>query len=126
MPWKPTVTASLAVAAAALRGVSDLRTWLFSAPQRLRGVVLAFRSRAMSATTAIPAIGALCAPPPPRPFLLFVANKGTSSNRPLGDPCVTLGWPLGHAWATQGPSNPRPNPKQAEGRRFWVCVLAKS
>jgi len=30
----------------------------------------------------------------------------------MGDPCVTLGWPLGHAWATQGLPNPRPNPNR--------------
>ena len=36
------------------------------------------------------------------------------------DACVTLAWPLGDAWVTQGPPkpnpNPNPNPKSAEGR----------
>jgi hypothetical protein len=61
---------------------------------------------------AMSAIGALCARSPPGLFSSFLANKGASSNRPLDGPCVTLGWPLGHAWATQGPPNPRPNPNQ--------------
>jgi hypothetical protein len=53
---------------------------------------------------------------PTRPFSTFVANKGTSANRPKRDPCVTLGWPLGHAWATLGPPNPNPS-------RQWVATL---
>jgi len=53
-------------------------------------------------------------------FSSFGANKALNPNRPLGLPCATLGWPLGHAWATQGPPNPKPNPnpKQAEGRKL--------
>jgi hypothetical protein len=42
-------------------------------------------------------------------------------NRRLGLPCATLGWPLGHAWATQGPPKPRPN----RGRQR-VASLASS
>jgi hypothetical protein len=30
-------------------------------------------------------------PPPPGLFSTFIANKGPSANRPLGDPGVTLG-----------------------------------
>jgi len=50
---------------------------------------------------------------PTRHFSTFIANKALIQFDPWGDPCVTLGWPLGHAWATQGP--PNPNPNQAEG-----------
>jgi hypothetical protein len=88
-------------------GVRFSRPWLF-------------RSRAMSAMTRDHGDPY---PTPSRLFCIFVANKGTYPNRPLGDPCVTLGWPLGHAWATQGP--PKPNPKQAEGRGFWVCFFSQ-
>jgi hypothetical protein len=55
------------------------------------------------------AIPAICFSPPPGLFLTFVANKNTFTIRRLGLPCVTLGWPLGHAWATQGPPNPKPS-----------------
>jgi hypothetical protein len=58
-------------------------------------------------------------PQPARPhplFFAFVANKALSQF----DACVALGRRLGHPWATQGP--PKPNPKQAEGRkRSGVC-----
>jgi len=47
---------------------------------------------------------------PTRLFPLFIANKRLCINRRLGLPCVTLGWPLGHAWVTQGP--PKPNPSR--------------
>jgi hypothetical protein len=49
--------------------------------------------------------------PPPHLFLSFCCKQKTSAIRRLGLPCVTLGWPLGHAWVTQGSPNPRPNPK---------------
>jgi hypothetical protein len=63
------------------------------------------RSRAMSAISFRP-----------HPlFFNFRCKQSTSPIRPLRDPCVTLGRPLGHAWATQGPPNPKPN--QAEGRK---------
>jgi hypothetical protein len=54
--------------------------------------------------------------PHPLHFLVFVANKDVSPNRRLGLPWATLGWPLGHAWATQGPPNPRPNPNPSRQR----------
>src|SRR5579864_8893720 len=46
---------------------------------------------------------------PPGLFSSFVANKSTSSIRPKRGPWVALGWPLRHAWVTQG--SPKPNPK---------------
>ncbi len=73
--------------------------------------LLLFRSRAMS---AIPAISALCAPTLPGIFPPFVANKAFL---PF-DPCATLGWPLGHPWATLGPPKPNPNPRSAEGHNL--------
>jgi hypothetical protein len=55
--------------------------------------------------------GPQSAKPLPAPlFCISVENKGPSANLPMGDPCVTLGWPLGGPSA-QGPPNPRPNPK---------------
>ena len=64
---------------------------------------------------------------PPGLFPAFVENKSRTVNRPLGGPCATLGWPLGGPRATQGPSNPRPNPKSAEGRKPkkpWDTTIA--
>jgi hypothetical protein len=48
----------------------------------------------------------------PHPVIsfIFVANKTTFSNRRLGLPCVTLGWPLRGPWVAQGPPIPIPNP----------------
>jgi len=79
--------------------------------------VLFFRSSAMSAITAIGAFRAT----PPGLFPTFVANKATFAIRRLGLPCVTPGWPLGHAWATQGP--PKPNQQRVAGR-FWFRLIA--
>ena len=64
--------------------------------------------------TGSPDLVALCLRPfspriYPRPFSHPCCKQSTFSIRPLGLPCATLGWPLGHAWATQGP--PKPNPK---------------
>jgi hypothetical protein len=53
---------------------------------------------------------------PTRPFSTFIANKGTSSNRPMGDPCVALGWPLGGPSVAQGPPNPNPRPNPSRQR----------
>ena len=55
-------------------------------------------------------------PVPSRTFPLFVANKGTSRNRPLGGPCETLAWPLGDAWVNQGRPNPNPKPNPSRQR----------
>ena len=46
---------------------------------------------------------------PTRPFRTFVANKNICFNQPLGDPCVILGSPRRHPWATRASPNPRPN-----------------
>jgi hypothetical protein len=50
-------------------------------------------------------LAALCLRPSasdPTPlFFTFVENKGQTANRPLGDPGVTLGWPMGGAGVTQ-------------------------
>jgi hypothetical protein len=65
--------------------------------------------------------------PHPGIFLTFVANKVTYTNPRLGGPCVILGWRLGGPWATQGPPNPKPNPKHVEGRTFMnsdCCPLS--
>src|SRR5690242_1163032 len=43
-------------------------------------------------------------------FSTFVENKGRTAIQPKGDPCVTLGWPLGGPSVAQGPSNPNPSP----------------
>jgi|SRR5579859_1516975 len=51
--------------------------------------------------------------PPPGIFPPFVANKALL---PF-DPCATLGSPLGHAWATQGPPKGHPNPIPIPKRR---------
>jgi hypothetical protein len=51
-------------------------------------------------------------------FFNFCCKQSTFVNRRLGLPCATLGWPLGHPWATQGPPNPKPNPKQRVASRF--------
>jgi hypothetical protein len=48
---------------------------------------------------------------PTRPFLNSCCKQTTFSIRRLGGPCATLGWPLGDPRATQGPSNPKPNPR---------------
>ncbi len=47
---------------------------------------------------------------PTRHFQIFVANKSAYSNRPLGLPCATLGWPLRGPWVAQG--WPKPNPSR--------------
>jgi hypothetical protein len=77
-----------------------------------RGELLFFRSRAISAITAIHY--------PTRPFPLFVANKGASANRPLGLPGVTLGWPRRGPGVTLGSPSPRsnPNPRVGRGSQF--------
>ena len=70
-------------------------------------------------------------PTPPGLFERFIANKALSWNRPLGLACVTLGWPLGHAWATQG--SPKPNPSrqrvadfpQVPNTTYQVPLLSK-
>jgi hypothetical protein len=49
---------------------------------------------------------------PPRHFSAFVTNKNTCSIRRMGDPCVTLGWPLRGPWVAQGPPKPNPNPNR--------------
>ncbi len=66
----------------------------------------------------------LRAPPPPGLFESFVANKGTSANRPSGDPCVTLGPRLGDPRVPQ--ESPKPNPNQAEGRKLKMMRGAKT
>jgi hypothetical protein len=56
--------------------------------------------------------------PPPPFFQLLLQTKQlrqSTLGSPLRDAWVALGPRLGHAWATQGP--PKPNPKQAEGRK---------
>jgi hypothetical protein len=47
---------------------------------------------------------------PPRHFSAFVTNKNTCSIRRMGDPCVTLGWPLGGPWVALGWPKGHPNP----------------
>jgi hypothetical protein len=89
---------------------SGFRSWPPSASPRLRGEVLFFRSRAIPALTAIFV-------PHPRLFPTFCCKQNTFAIRRLGLPCVALGWPLGHAWATQGPPNPKSNPS-----RQWVVI----
>jgi hypothetical protein len=95
-------------------------------------VVKGFPITAMSAMTRDPGdrhatrATSLClcpsaSPTPPAIFSSFIANKDTYSNRPLGLPCATLAWPLGHPWATQGP----PNPKSAEGGMLLIYSITK-
>ncbi len=66
---------------------------------------------------------------PPHPlFSDFCCKQTTSAIRRLRLPCVALGWPLGHAWATQGPPKPRPNPKpspQVPAEFILLPCLAK-
>src|SRR5690349_9113360 len=45
-------------------------------------------------------------------FSCFIANKGTYANRRLG-----------HAWATQGPPNPRPKPSRRGVVSLCRCQL---
>ena len=49
-------------------------------------------------------------------FANSVANKGLLQNRPMRGPWVSLASRLGDPWVTLGSPNPKPNPKQAEGR----------
>ena len=51
---------------------------------------------------------------PHPPFFNSCCKQSTSSIRRLGGPCVTLGWPLGHPWVTQGPPKPNPKPKHRQ------------
>jgi hypothetical protein len=75
--------------------------WLFSVSPHLCGELLPFRCRRFR---------------PHPPFFTFCCKQTLCSNQLNHGPCMELGWPLGHAWATQGPPKPRPNPNQAEGR----------
>jgi len=93
-----------------------------------------FRSRAMMAIPA-PRSGCSCpsgvgfrrsarsARPHPAFFLPFVANKATSSIRPLRDAWVALGPRLGHPRATQGPPRRHPIPIPiGRGSQVWPLV----
>jgi hypothetical protein len=76
------------------------RPLLSSASPRLRGELSIFRSHAMSAITCDSGDRRALRVTPPRHFLVFVANKDASPNRPLGLP------------------NPDPIPDSAEGRKI--------
>jgi hypothetical protein len=64
----------------------------------------------------LPVLSARVNRPPPRPFFNFRCKQSTFVNRPLGLPWATLGWPLGHAWATQTQTR---SPDSAEGRKVF-------
>jgi hypothetical protein len=60
------------------------------------------------------------APHPTPAFFQLYCKQSTFANRRLGDPCVTLGWPLGDAWVTQSQSQ--------SGRGSWavfICPITK-
>ena len=92
---------------------ADLRGFAFS---RAVGCSPRLSASAVSLAfpiSAIPAIGAPCAPTPPGLFYFLLQTKAL----PQIDPCITLAPPLRGPWVTQG--RPRPNPKQAEGRGLF-------
>jgi len=56
------------------------------------------------------------APRAPAPyFSISIANKAPYPTRPLHGAWVALAWPLGGPRVAQ--ASPKPNPKQAEGRK---------
>jgi hypothetical protein len=62
-------------------------------------------------------------PHPPPPFSSFWCKQSTYSISPKDGPWATLGWPKGHAWATQGPPNPRPKPNPNRQRVATLAML---
>src|SRR3954464_11340016 len=57
----------------------------------------------VSSRSILSGICPVCTFTPPRHFFIFVANTALHPNRPLGLPCVTLGWPLRGPCVALGP-----------------------
>jgi hypothetical protein len=62
---------------------------------------------------------------PPGLFMIFVANKALSLNRPLGLPCATLGSRLGGPWVAQGWPKPNPNRQRVASFAKYQIPLTK-
>src|SRR5579871_5170177 len=126
----PAMTRDLIKPRGAIGVPGEPRSWLGGAENRRASTRHPERAAAFAANEGskpakptlhipLPVLSALynrINPTPTPPFFVFVANKEVSPNRRLGLPWATLGWPLGHAWATQGPRNPRPNPNPSRQR----------
>ena len=106
--FNPAFSITASVSSAVSSCFPDL--WLFSASPRLRGELLGFGSPDFP-DHRILTRSFLRRPP----FFTFCCKQTLCSNQPERGPCVTLGWPLGHAWVTQASPKPRPNPKSGRG-----------
>jgi hypothetical protein len=88
---------------------------IFCTPQRLCGAPVSFQFRRFLAINGnfgnvfcVPLPVPSARVPPPPPFLLSLQIKHLFNS--------TLGWPLGHAWATLGPPKGHPRVTQSQSQ----------